>query len=276
MVASGLGISVLPRDALTPKYHSRLVVPVPFAKPVPSRRVALAYRRSFPRPEAIAAMRDAVAACRGAKDIGQEHRPDTNRPRGYRMATDLTGKVVLITGASTGIGAAAARAFAGAGARVVVHYNASREPAAQVVADIKAAGGEAVLVGGDVTVGSRRQAHRRRVAGGVRRPPRRADQQRGRHARPDQDRGLHGRAHRARADAQLHAGRAVHARGRAGDAAAEVRQHHQRDVDRRAPRRRRRRDPVRRRQGLRLDGHARLGEGARRRRHPRQRGFARA
>jgi LysR family hydrogen peroxide-inducible transcriptional activator len=67
MVASGLGISVLPRDALTPKYHSRLVVPVPFAKPVPSRRIALAYRRSFPRPAAISAIREAVAACRGAK-----------------------------------------------------------------------------------------------------------------------------------------------------------------------------------------------------------------
>jgi LysR family hydrogen peroxide-inducible transcriptional activator len=67
MVASGLGISVLPRDALTPKYHSRLVVPVPFAKPVPSRRIALAYRRSFPRPAAIAAIREAVVACRGAK-----------------------------------------------------------------------------------------------------------------------------------------------------------------------------------------------------------------
>jgi LysR family hydrogen peroxide-inducible transcriptional activator len=67
MVASGLGVSVLPRDALTPKYHSRLVVPVPFAKPVPSRRIALAYRKSFPRPAAIAAIREAVAACRGAK-----------------------------------------------------------------------------------------------------------------------------------------------------------------------------------------------------------------
>jgi LysR family transcriptional regulator, hydrogen peroxide-inducible genes activator len=64
MVASGLGVSVLPRDALTPKYHSRLVVPVPFTKPAPSRRVALAYRRSFPRPAAIAAIRDAVASCR--------------------------------------------------------------------------------------------------------------------------------------------------------------------------------------------------------------------
>ena len=66
MVASGLGVSVLPRDALTPKYHSRLVVPVPFARPAPSRRIALACRKSFPRPEAIAAIRGAVAACRAA------------------------------------------------------------------------------------------------------------------------------------------------------------------------------------------------------------------
>jgi len=66
MVASGLGVSVLPRDALTPKYHSRLVVPVPFAKPAPSRRIALASRKSFPRPEAIAAIRNAVLVTRGA------------------------------------------------------------------------------------------------------------------------------------------------------------------------------------------------------------------
>jgi LysR family hydrogen peroxide-inducible transcriptional activator len=64
MVASGLGVSVLPRDALTPKYHSRLVVAVPFARPVPSRRIALAHRKSFPRPAAIEAIREAVAACR--------------------------------------------------------------------------------------------------------------------------------------------------------------------------------------------------------------------
>ena len=64
MVASGLGVSVLPRDALTPRYRSRLVVPVPFTSPVPSRRIALAYRRSFPRPAAIAAIRESVARCR--------------------------------------------------------------------------------------------------------------------------------------------------------------------------------------------------------------------
>lgn len=68
------------------------------------------------------------------------------------MATDLKGKVVLITGASTGIGAAAAQAFAAVGAKVAVHYNASREPAEQVVAAIKAGGGHAALVGGDVMV----------------------------------------------------------------------------------------------------------------------------
>lgn len=64
MVASGLGVSVLPRDALTPKYHSSLVVPVPFTKPAPSRRIALACRKSFPRPQAIEALRTAIAEVR--------------------------------------------------------------------------------------------------------------------------------------------------------------------------------------------------------------------
>lgn len=67
------------------------------------------------------------------------------------MAADLKGKAVLITGASTGIGAAAARAFARHGSRVAIHYNASREPADRVAADVRSMGGEAVLVGGDVT-----------------------------------------------------------------------------------------------------------------------------
>ncbi|MDR0250012.1 MAG: hydrogen peroxide-inducible genes activator [Burkholderiales bacterium] len=64
MVASGLGISVLPRDALTPKYHSNLVVPIPFDEPTPFRRIALAYRKSFPREKAIAVIREAAKACR--------------------------------------------------------------------------------------------------------------------------------------------------------------------------------------------------------------------
>jgi len=68
------------------------------------------------------------------------------------MISDLRGKVVLITGASTGIGAAAARAFAGEGAKVVVHYNESGDAAETVAADIRKTGGEAVLAQGDVTI----------------------------------------------------------------------------------------------------------------------------
>lgn len=64
---------------------------------------------------------------------------------------DLAGKAVLITGASTGIGAALAREFARQGAKVAVHYNSSAEAAEVVAADIKAAGGEAILIKGDVT-----------------------------------------------------------------------------------------------------------------------------
>jgi len=60
-------------------------------------------------------------------------------------------QVVLITGASTGIGAALARAFGAAGARVVVHYNSSAEAAQAVARDIEASGGQAMRVRADVT-----------------------------------------------------------------------------------------------------------------------------
>lgn len=59
--------------------------------------------------------------------------------------------VVLVTGASTGIGAAAARHFGRAGATVVVHYNANRERAAEVVRDIEQEGGRAVAVQQDLS-----------------------------------------------------------------------------------------------------------------------------
>jgi len=60
MVASGLGVSVLPATALQPRYGNRLVKEVPFAEPVPSRKVAIAWRASFARPDAVEALTQAV------------------------------------------------------------------------------------------------------------------------------------------------------------------------------------------------------------------------
>ncbi|MCG3181221.1 MAG: Glucose 1-dehydrogenase 4 [Phycisphaerae bacterium] len=60
-------------------------------------------------------------------------------------------KAVLITGASTGIGAAAAVAFAKAGARVGIHYNNSRQSAEDVLAKVVKAGGKGVLIQADLT-----------------------------------------------------------------------------------------------------------------------------
>lgn len=61
MVASGYGISVLPAGTLNGVYRSELVVSIPFEEPAPSRRVALAWRKGFPRPQVIEAIIQAVA-----------------------------------------------------------------------------------------------------------------------------------------------------------------------------------------------------------------------
>ena len=66
------------------------------------------------------------------------------------VVPDLAGKRVLVTGASTGIGAAAASAFAKTGCRVAVHYNASRDAAESVATAIRSSGGTVHLVSGDV------------------------------------------------------------------------------------------------------------------------------
>ncbi|MDO8207621.1 MAG: LysR substrate-binding domain-containing protein [Gallionella sp.] len=60
MVASGLGITVLPASANSPRYRSRLLKVIPFAKPIPSRRIALAWRKSFTRTQAIDALAQAI------------------------------------------------------------------------------------------------------------------------------------------------------------------------------------------------------------------------
>ena len=64
--------------------------------------------------------------------------------------SDLNGKVAVVTGASKGIGAAIAKTLSAAGAAVVVNYSASKEDADRIVADIKAKGGKAIAVKGDV------------------------------------------------------------------------------------------------------------------------------
>ncbi|MEO8684853.1 MAG: SDR family NAD(P)-dependent oxidoreductase [Devosia sp.] len=62
---------------------------------------------------------------------------------------DLAGKAVLITGASTGIGAALAKGFAAQGVSVGLHYNSSGTAAEAVAREIEATGGKVVLVQAD-------------------------------------------------------------------------------------------------------------------------------
>jgi 3-oxoacyl-[acyl-carrier protein] reductase len=67
------------------------------------------------------------------------------------MLEDLRGKRALITGSSTGIGAALAKEFARLGIKVAVHGNRNAAAAEAVAKEIVAAGGEAVVVIGDIS-----------------------------------------------------------------------------------------------------------------------------
>jgi NAD(P)-dependent dehydrogenase (short-subunit alcohol dehydrogenase family) len=64
--------------------------------------------------------------------------------------SDLISRTALVTGASRGIGRATARALAAAGARVIIHYGNAGKEAESLVAEIRAAGGQADAVGADL------------------------------------------------------------------------------------------------------------------------------
>jgi 3-oxoacyl-[acyl-carrier protein] reductase len=68
------------------------------------------------------------------------------------MLDDLAGRVALVTGGATGIGGAISRAYGAARMKVAVHYMAGKDEAEKVAADIRAAGGEALILQADITL----------------------------------------------------------------------------------------------------------------------------
>lgn len=77
MVASGLGITVLPCSALTPKYRNKRLTALPFTEPVPARHIGLAWRKGFTRPNALKTVADSI---RTLKILGL-HMLQTQEPR---------------------------------------------------------------------------------------------------------------------------------------------------------------------------------------------------
>jgi 3-oxoacyl-[acyl-carrier protein] reductase len=67
------------------------------------------------------------------------------------MNNKLENKVVIVTGASKGIGAGIAKQMGASGAKVVVNYASSKESADAVVEEIISAGGNAVAIQGDMS-----------------------------------------------------------------------------------------------------------------------------
>lgn len=66
MVSSSLGITVLPSSAATERYINPLVIVIPFEDPVPVRRVALAWRKSYAREKAVLLLADAIQEVKSA------------------------------------------------------------------------------------------------------------------------------------------------------------------------------------------------------------------
>ena len=62
MVASNLGITVLPCSATAERYHNPLIKVIPYLAPAPTRRIAIAWRKSFGRLEAVEKIAEAITA----------------------------------------------------------------------------------------------------------------------------------------------------------------------------------------------------------------------
>lgn len=69
----------------------------------------------------------------------------------HKRHKPLSGKVILITGASRGIGAATAKRLARCGAAVVINYHQNRDRALEVLQEIEKGGGSAMIFQADVT-----------------------------------------------------------------------------------------------------------------------------
>ncbi len=64
MVAAGTGITVLPRTSIMHSQKNETMIDIkPFESPSPSRTVAIAWRKHYPRKEAIVTIRDTIKAC---------------------------------------------------------------------------------------------------------------------------------------------------------------------------------------------------------------------
>ena len=90
----------------------------------------------------------------------------TSEAAAFTRASELAGKVALVTGASRNIGRAIARALAAGGAAVAVNARSSRDEADSVAAEIRATGGQAEVFMADIADGA---AVKAMVAGVLRR-----------------------------------------------------------------------------------------------------------